>query len=514
MKHLSRRAFALVAAMAVWWSQAEAQPRAVRRTPVRAPELASPDLLARAADADWEDDLPHELADSPCLGMFRRTIWGFSRQALGLELLSLDVTDRGTSGSLQRHLLDEIPPGQDPAAMEWMPEAASVWLATNPAPGSPEKPRLYRAKFDVSGMPGEFREARFPEGLERVGRMRSIDGQLVVAGETGAGGRKELRLFLAPWTGSKLADWAANDPVPFDREKYDLVVFPRLALVAGGGPEAGAPGELSDARLNRAVDLNYPQVGPFRTATQPLPRPVSHLSAISSGPHAVAVADFSMLAHDDAGTSLTLLATNDIGSGTSPRWRMITMNAPARRGARLLHNVSDSQLLVLGGRTLDGAEAGTIAAFRCPDYSLQRSAEDIEEEERLRLLRVAEGQLPEYGVENIRERALKKNKYVLTFSPGEGREGEDALEALAGSGSFRMMTAEAYVNRVSAKHDDGYSAKLGVRRFPALVLHTANGKVLAIHEGSMPTLEDMFRVTAPTRDPVGTHPDTSEGPGS
>lgn len=476
------------------------------------PELLMPDSLTRATDVLWEDDLPRELAESDSLGIFRRTVWGFSKSALGLELLRLQVTDRGTSGSLERVLLEEIPPGQDVAALVWMPEAASVWLATNPVEGSTEKPKLYRSSFDIDGLPGQFRESKFPEDLIRVGRMRSVDGQLVVLGESGQKDARSVRLFVAPWAGSRLADWASNGERPFRRDRYDLVVFPGLAVIVGGGPEAGSREEMSDARLSLAARFGYPHVGEFQVSVLPLPRPVSHFSAMTAGVHAVATADFAMLARNDPQTSLTLMVTNDIGEGTSTNWRMVPMNAPARRGARILYNQSDTQLLILGGRTLDGSDANTILAFDCPDFANAPTPQQVEEEENRRLLEVAKRQMPELDADRVRESALKKGRYVLTFFPGDGRDGEVALESLSTSSSFRALTMGAYVNRVGPANDKGQSAKYGVSKFPALVLHTANGRVLAVHEGSVPTMEDVFRVTSPIRDPVGTHPDTTAGP--
>lgn len=477
-----------------------------------APELATPADLRKMTLAAWEDDLPRELAESPTLGIFRRTLWGFAEGALGPELLRLDVTDRGTSGSLQRLQLTDIPPGQKPAAIVWMPEAASVWLATNPVEGSTEKPRLFRAPFDINGQPGPFREDKLPESVARVGRMRNVDGQLVVLGESAPAGQRNVRLHVAPWAGAKLADWASNDELPFARGSYELVTFPGLAVIVGGGPEAGSREEMADARLNLAARFNYPFVGEFRTGVLPLPRPVSHVSAICAGTHAVATADYAMLAKDDPQTSLTLLATNDIGEGTSTNWRMVRMDEPTRRGARLLLNQTDSQLLLLGGRTADGKDANTVVAFPCPDFATTPSPQQLEEADRRRMLEVARRRIPELGTENVRKAALERGRYIVTFFPGEGAPGDEATELLASSRAFRSMTENTYVNRIAAANDKGTSSKFGVTKFPALVLHTANGRVLAVHEGAVPTMEDVFRVTAPSRDPAGAHPDTTAGP--
>ncbi len=104
--------------------------------------------------------------------------------------------------------------------------------------------------------------------------------------------------------------------------------------------------------------------------------------------------------------------------------------------------------------------------------------------------------------------AGKQERYILKIIPGPGEEGRDFITTLGDprSAGRKMMTGALINVADDGKVPSGLPGKVQPNGGSVAVLHTASGNVIRTMETTTPTPEDFFQLTAPIRDPAGTHP--------
>jgi hypothetical protein len=463
--------------------------------------------VGQTVGADWEAPLPPEMAMSKGIAAFRRNLSAVVKDASGVALLSVELGDKGTSGTMTRKALDEVPTGQEPVGLAYMPKAGQLWLATT-ASAKDAGGMLFSSGFDAKGLPTGFRRQELPSAIKEVISIKVSDNVLAVVARENLGERGGIRVWGAPWLESKLGTWQSSDQLLTARADFATLLDRSSMTVLGGTPEGRSPKEMTEARECWSVRFGNDMISQWRADAQPLPWPVEGPSATTAEPISIVAGRMPKGAVLDSETSLTLLIAGEIGKGTRGSWRPVVTNAAARLGAKLVINEADSQLLVIGGKDSAGRDVASVASISIPRWADSLSMEALEARAREEAYQRSRYSLGKMTFDEAVAAAVKQDKYILTIIPGPGEEGRDFITTLGDprSAGRKMMTGALINVADDGKVPSGLPGKLQPNGGSIAVLHTASGNVLRTMDTPTPSPEDFFQLTAPIRDPAGTHP--------
>ena len=498
---------------------ASAQEAAARRSTIpdldAIPQMPSRSVakpIGKTVGSEWEVELPAEMANSRGIAAFRRTLAAVVKDASGVELVSVELGDRGTSGTTTRKALPEIPAGQEPVGLEYMPGAGVLWLATT-STAKDAGGMLFSSSFDKKGSPTGFKRQELPAAIKEVLSIKASGNMLAVVARENLGERGGIRIWGAPWLETRLGAWQSSDQLLTSREDFATLLNGTSMSVLGGTPEGRSAQELAEARESWSVRFGNEMISQWRVDPMRLPWPVEGPSATTAGPISILAGRMPKGVMADGDSSLTLLIAGEASRGQRGPWRPVVTNAAARRGAKLVVSESDSQLLVVGGKDASGRDIKTVASISIPRWADSISQEALEAEQREEEYLRARYALGRLTYEQAVELSRENNKYILTIIPAPGEEGRDFILKLGNPESAaRKMLVGALINvRDDGTLPSGLPGKVQPSAgSSSAVLHTAGGTIISVMDSQDPTPEEIFQLTAPVRDPPGTHPAPSQ----
>jgi len=463
--------------------------------------------VGKTVGTDWEAPLPPEMAKAKGIAAFRRNLSAVIKDASGVALLSLDLADNGTSGTMTRHAIEEVPAGQEPVGLAYMPKAGQLWLATTSS-AKDAGGMLFSSGFDAKGAPTGFRRHELPGAIKEILSIKVSDNMLAVVARDNLGERPGIRVWGAPWLESKLGSWQSSDQLLTARRDFTTLLSKSGFTVLGGTPEGRTPQEMTEARESWSVRFGNDMISQWRADTLPLPWPVEGPSATVAGQVSIVAGRMPKGAVEDGETSLTLLIAGEVDKNTRGNWRPVVTQASARLGAKLVINEADSQLLVIGGTDSEGRDIASVASISIPRWADSISLEAIEAQQREEEYQRARYSLGKMTFDEAVAAARTQEKYILTIIPGQGEEGRDFITTLGNPKSAgRKMMMGALINVADdGRVPDGLPGKVQPGGNSVAVLHTASGNVITTLDTPTPSPEEIFQLTAPIRDPPGTHP--------
>ncbi|MDX2175343.1 MAG: hypothetical protein SF028_02625 [Candidatus Sumerlaeia bacterium] len=438
----------------------------------------------------WAEDVPAQISSARTLAAFRKNLVALEDSGAEPRWAVLELTATGTSGTLELLPAPGLRAGERAVRLAVVPPQNAYYLLASRESGGAS---LYRAPALADGRPGEATALPLPEGSERLVDLAAGPELLVLLAREPQGRPPATSLFASAWTGSEAAEWIATMPAPVALDGAALLLQHNRATLVGGLEQGGRP-----ARLPLGTEIRYPNAGSWEREPLPLPTAPGRAQGLVLGSYAV-------LADESPEGALRILVAGDLGDGAFRSFRAADTDYPAPEGAVLVNDSVHAQLLVVGGELADGAPHARIAAFPYPAGATLRrpTAEDLRREELDRAMEMLDPK-PRADAERI---AAERGQYLLTMIPGEGPGGEELLLRLARGGSIRPYWSALTPFLATGAEAQEDSARFGVQATPAFILHTQGGTVLRRIEGRVPSAQEWFDLTAPSRDPAGTHPD-------
>lgn len=462
------------------------------RKPAPAPprELARVPRAVEAHAPAWEAELPADLAAARAFALNADHLYGLSADG---TLLRIGVTEGGTTGSLALLAPEGLPETREALGFAIDGHSATLYLALREGADAPA--RMFRAPLDPLASVGKYTEIGEAPALRRVDRIVADDGNVLVLGAEDPAAPARVWRHFPERRERRL--WAAGPEVPRDRRDAAAYLLERHLLLAGG-TEAADDGTRRAARFTASLRLADEDWPAWMPRTGPLDRDADRASGVVGARNLMLLADA-----DETHTSVTLSLSMPSENGSATPWRSAAYNAPARRGATLLHEIGRAQALVVGGTLADGTAARTLVSLPLAE-GLARPALSEEEALAQRAEQVIERVRKSQEVDRQRfRREAGSEEFVLTILPGDGRAGQEFVANVLGGGRPLSFARNAEVRILTGAEGQSAARDLDAERLPAMILHRRDGTVLSRHYGATLTGRDMFTLTAPMRQPRG-----------
>ncbi len=459
----------------------------------------------RRLELGWEHYLTPPLSDAAHFAAFNlHLIAGVQPEDEPLRLHRLRMGTAGFRDEAEPMALDGLPDDFVLQAMTPNPYTQSLVLAGQTAGG----PAVFAAPLDseaaVDG-PWEPLE-QLPEGFDgNFFKGHSYDGHLFLFSRLPRGDRPELAAHtINLGLPEEMRSWTTMPPPPQVRRGDSLVMLRNRVYQLGGEvlPEGG--GE--------------PQPGhvPFRTTYEPpdfteweriyRPVPVRYTDTVGFGyGSAIFLAQRTYETPEpeegeeapEPPNALDLQVAIDAGGGDLSHWRTLILEHPPAEVRSLVVDPGYGRLLLFAEPEDADEEELRMSAYPLPSWMPARTPSD-EEAERAHYAKhaVEPARLP---VDTLLSGMQEEGAHGLIIIPGDDEDTSLDLRLRMGSTRHRYLTMGTMSTFLEGSQAQEARSRYSIGQTPAYIILDPNGNEVGRHEGSIPSNEELFRLTSPLR---------------
>lgn len=460
----------------------------------------------RRLELSWEHYLQPPLAEAEHFVAFNLHLIGAVQPEEGqLRLYRQRMSAGGLRDDAEPLEREGLPEDFRLEAMTANAYTQSLVLAGRTAGG----PVVFGAALDPQGVATEGWAPlnALPEGVEgRFSKAHSHDGSLFLFARVPAEGEYAQ---LAGYTinlglPENMRAWTTMPPPPAARRGESVVMLQNAVFILGGEEtveEGTAPGHLPMRTRYEAPDF-APWDRPFRPVDLRLRDTVGfgYGSAVFLAPRVPAAPE--PVDDEEAPPPPSMMEFQyapDMGGGNLGHWRSILVeHAPAEIRAMTVDPGHSRLLLFTETETTDSETAVLhLAAYSLPTWIPGRRPSD---EESLRAHEARHAREPaRLPVDALLESIQDYESHGLIILPGDDEDTSLDIRLRMGSTRHRYMTMGSVTTFLEGAQGEEARQRFGVASTPAYVLLDKNGQVVGRHEGSIPSNEELFRLTSPIR---------------